>query len=191
MGSSSEDSHETLNANLRIIQTSPDKNLKAQWSMRYHDRQSKPMKRQILTLGLLGGLLIAILKWSEYQFLILDHSAEIYVALIAALFAALGIGLGLKLTRPRQETILKEVPVLTPPAPFLADNPNRDQLGITRRELEILTLVAEGLTNREIATRLFVSENTVKTHCSRAFDKLGAKRRTQAVQLGKQLGLLP
>jgi ATP/maltotriose-dependent transcriptional regulator MalT len=65
-----------------------------------------------------------------------------------------------------------------------------DELCITPRELEILALVAEGLSNREIADRLFVSENTVKTHCSRAFDKLGARRRTQAVQMGKELGLL-
>jgi ATP/maltotriose-dependent transcriptional regulator MalT len=84
------------------------------------------------------------------------------------------------------------------PAPLAANTdqfaPNTGRqrsLGITARELEILTLVARGLSNREIATQLFVSENTVKTHCSRAFDKLGAARRTQAVQRGKELGLLP
>jgi ATP/maltotriose-dependent transcriptional regulator MalT len=76
-------------------------------------------------------------------------------------------------------------------APFTLNQVQLDALGITPRELEILTLIAQGLSNREIAGRLFVSENTVKTHCSRAFDKLGARRRTQAVQLGKQLGLLP
>ncbi|MDX6288499.1 MAG: hypothetical protein QOH42_298 [Blastocatellia bacterium] len=65
------------------------------------------------------------------------------------------------------------------------------ELGITRRELEILELIAGGLSNREIAEQLFVSENTVKTHSSRLFDKLSAKRRTQAVQLGKELGLIP
>ena len=64
-------------------------------------------------------------------------------------------------------------------------------LGITPRELEILELIAEGLSNREIAARVFVSENTVKTHSSRVFDKLGARRRTQAVQLGKELRLIP
>jgi len=65
------------------------------------------------------------------------------------------------------------------------------ELGVTRRELEILELIANGMSNREIAEKLFVSENTVKTHSSRLFDKLGAKRRTQAVQMGKQLGLIP
>jgi ATP/maltotriose-dependent transcriptional regulator MalT len=75
--------------------------------------------------------------------------------------------------------------------PFSPNAANQQTLGITARELEILTLVARGLSNREIATQLFVSENTVKTHCARAFDKLGAARRTQAVQRGKELGLLP
>jgi two-component system, NarL family, response regulator LiaR len=75
--------------------------------------------------------------------------------------------------------------------PFAPDTARQQTLGITAREMEILTLVARGLSNREIATQLFVSENTVKTHCARAFDKLGAARRTQAVQRGKELGLLP
>jgi ATP/maltotriose-dependent transcriptional regulator MalT len=76
-------------------------------------------------------------------------------------------------------------------APFAPNTAQQQTLGITARELETLTLVARGLSNREIATQLFVSENTVKTHCARAFDKLGAARRTQAVQRGKELGLLP
>jgi DNA-binding CsgD family transcriptional regulator len=146
----------------------------------------------VLLLGLVGGILIAILRYSEYQFLIIQHSFEIYAAIVAILFAAFGIWLGIKLTKPREKIILREVLVPAEPAtPFTLNQPQLDALGITPRELEILSLVAEGLSNREIATRLFVSENTVKTHCSRAFDKLGARRRTQAVQLGKQLGILP
>ena len=79
-----------------------------------------------------------------------------------------------------------------PPAvPFAADDRKREDLGITPRELDILVLIANGMSNREIAEKLFVSENTVKTHSSRVFSKLGAKRRTQAVQLGKEFGLLP
>jgi NarL family two-component system response regulator LiaR len=110
--------------------------------------------------------------------------------LIAALFAGLGIWLGLTLTRKKPEVIIKEVEV---PAggPFVVDQARVSKLGITPRELEILGLIAGGLSNREIAARLFVSENTVKTHSSRVFDKLGAKRRTQAVQLGKEFGLIP
>jgi DNA-binding CsgD family transcriptional regulator len=155
------------------------------------------MKRHILILGLVGGVLIAVLRWSEYQFLVMQHSFQIYASIVAILFAAFGIWLGIRLTKPRETIVLREVEVLVPaspqdtPAAFTLNQPQLEALGITPRELEILTLIAQGLSNREIATRLFVSENTVKTHCSRAFDKLGARRRTQAVQLGKQLGLLP
>jgi DNA-binding CsgD family transcriptional regulator len=153
------------------------------------------MKRHILIYGVIGGILITVLKWTEYRFLVIEHSIEIYGGLIAATFSILGIWLGLKLTGPQQKMVAKEVPASTPVAEpfaqFAPDEERRDDLGITRRELEILGLIAQGMSNREIAGKLYVSENTVKTHCSRAFDKLGAKRRTQAVQLGKEFGLLP
>jgi two-component system, NarL family, response regulator LiaR len=147
------------------------------------------MKRQILIFGAVGGILIAVLKWSEYRYLVVEHSVEIYGGLIAAIFAALGIWLGLKVTR--KEVVIREVAVpVSPGQPFVPDDKKREELGITPRELEILELIAQGMSNREIADKLFVSENTVKTHSSRVFDKLGAKRRTQAVQLGKEFGLL-
>jgi two-component system, NarL family, response regulator LiaR len=166
------------------------------------------MKRHVLIYGVIGGILVALLQWTQYRFLVLEHSTEIYGALVAAIFAALGIWLGLRWKTAAEKRRHPELVVgiehsLTPPpgklttlsadpaAPaFVPDDRKREDLNITRRELEILELVAEGLSNREIAARLFVSENTVKTHCSRAFDKLGAKRRTQAVQLGKELGLI-
>ncbi|HXW15975.1 MAG TPA: LuxR C-terminal-related transcriptional regulator [Terriglobia bacterium] len=146
------------------------------------------MKRHVILYGLIGGILIAALKWIEYQFLVVEHSVEIYGGLIAATFAVLGVWLGFKLTGKRQTIVVKEVPV---PGPFFPDERKLGDLHITRRELEILELIAQGLSNREIAEKLFVSENTVKTHSSRVFDKLGARRRTQAVQLGKEFGLLP
>ena len=148
------------------------------------------MKRHVLMYGLIGGILIALLKWTEYQFLVVEHSIEIYGGLIAATFAVLGISLGLKVTGKRQIIVVKEVPVPAAQA-FVPDERKREELHITRRELEILELIAQGLSNREIAEKLFVSENTVKTHSSRVFDKLGARRRTQAVQLGKEFGILP
>jgi DNA-binding CsgD family transcriptional regulator len=148
------------------------------------------MKRHVLIYGLIGGLLITVLKWTEYRFLVIEHSIEIYGALIAATFSALGIWLGLKLTGRQRKIVVKEVPVAAAD-PFIPDHKKRQGLGITPRELEILELIAQGMSNREIAEKLFVSENTVKTHSSRVFDKLGAKRRTQAVLLGKELGLLP
>ncbi len=145
------------------------------------------MKHQILIFGAIGGLLITLLKWSEYRFLVVEHSFAIYGGLVAGIFALLGIWLGRKLATNRSPDIRQTPLTLT----FTPDRNKREALNITPRELEVLTLVAQGLSNSEIASRLFVSENTIKTHCSRAFDKLGAKRRTQAVQIGKEFGLLP
>lgn len=147
------------------------------------------MKKHILIYGLCGGLLIMALKLIEYRFLIVEHSIEIYGGLVAAVFAGVGIWLGLKLTKKKETVVVREVPV--PAQPFSVNKTRLQELGITRREHEILELIANGLSNREIADKLFVSENTVKTHSSRLFDKLRAKRRTQAVQIGKELGLIP
>ena len=156
------------------------------------------MKRHVLIFGLVGGLLIAALQFTEYRFVVIEHSVELYGALVAILFATFGIWLGLRITGRREiirETVVvKEVLVPVESAalePFAPNTAQQQALGITARELEVLTLVARGFSNREIATQLFVSENTVKTHCARTFDKLGAARRTQAVQRGKELGLLP
>ena len=147
------------------------------------------MKKHILIYGLCGGLLIMALKLIEYRFLIVEHSIEIYGGLIAAVFAGVGIWLGLKLTKKKETVVVREV--LVPAQPFSVNQIRLQELGITRREHEILELIANGLSNREIADKLSVSENTVKTHSSRLFDKLSAKRRTQAVQIGKELGLIP
>ena len=146
------------------------------------------MKRTILVYGLVGGVLIAALKFVEYRFLVLEHSLEIYGGIVALIFASLGIWLGLKLTRTK--VVVREVPV---PAggPFAVDTERQTQLGITARELEILQQIAAGLSNKEIAGKLFVSENTVKTHAGSVFEKLSAKRRTQAVQLAKEARLIP
>ena len=154
------------------------------------------MKKTVLLFGLLGGLLVAVLKMVEYRFLIIEHSFEIYGGIIAAIFSAVGIWLGLKFTRPRVTVVTREVPVevrvpVPTTGPFVRNQARVDQLGLTPRELDILEAMAAGLSNREIAERLFVSENTVKTHAGRVFDKLAAKRRTQAVQLAKEAGLIP
>jgi DNA-binding CsgD family transcriptional regulator len=151
------------------------------------------MKKQILMYGLLyglcGGLLILALRVIEYRFLVIQHSFEIYGGLIAVLFAGVGIWLGLKLTRKQEVIVVREVPVIVS-QPFTVNEDNVRSLGVTKRELEILDLIARGMSNREIANQLFVSENTIKTHSSRLFDKLSAKRRTQAVQIGKEMGLI-
>jgi NarL family two-component system response regulator LiaR len=144
--------------------------------------------REIVLFGISGGILLAVLKLTEYRFLVVEHSVEVYTVLLAVVFAGVGIWLGLTLTRKKPEVVIKEVPVA---GPFVVDEARVAELGITPRELEILGLIAAGLSNREIAERLSVSENTVKTHSSRLFDKLGAKRRTQAVQIGKSSRLIP
>jgi DNA-binding CsgD family transcriptional regulator len=146
------------------------------------------VKKIILLYGILGGLLIAALRLVEYRFLVLEHSLEIYGGIIALIFAALGIWLGLKLTRTRETVVVREVPVA---GPFTRNEKRLEELGITPRELEILEAMAAGMSNREIGERLFVSENTVKTHAARLFDKLSAQRRTQAVQRAKEAGIIP
>lgn len=143
----------------------------------------------VLIYGLCAGVLILTLKLIEFRFLVVQHSIEIYGALIALLFAGVGIWLGLKLTRKKEVVVVREVPA--PSQPFALNEGRLKDLGITKRELEILELIARGMSNREIAEKLFVSENTVKTHSSRLFDKLSAKRRTQAVQIAKEMGLIP
>jgi two-component system, NarL family, response regulator LiaR len=148
------------------------------------------VKRYVLAYGALGGLLIALLKFIEYRYLVVEHSIEIYGGLVALVFAALGIRLGLTLTRATDTIVVREVAVPAP-STFVQNVERLQELRITPRELQILELIAGGLSNREIAERIFVSENTVKTHSSRLFDKLSARRRTQAVQIGKQLGLIP
>ena len=154
------------------------------------DRQPpETVKKIVLIYGLLGGVLVAVLKLVEYRFLVLEHSLETYGGIVALIFSALGIWLGLKLTRTQEVVVVREVPV--PAAPFQRNEARLEELRITPRELEILEAMAAGLSNREIAERLFVSENTVKTHAARVFDKLSARRRTQAIQLAKEAGLIP
>ena len=142
------------------------------------------MRRTVLIYGLLGGALIVVLKLVEYRFLVVEHSLEIYGGLVALIFSGLGIWLGLKLTRPPERVVVREN------GPFVLNTANVERLGVTPRELEILQLIAEGLSNREISEKLFVSENTVKTHSARIFTKLNARRRTQAVQIAKEAGLI-
>jgi NarL family two-component system response regulator LiaR len=158
------------------------------------------VKKTVLLYGILGGVLIAALQLVEYRYLVLGHSLEIYGGIVALLFSTLGIWLGRTLTRTRETVVVREVPVhvevpvevhVPTAAPFERNEARVAQLGITPRELDILEALAAGLSNREIAERLFVSENTVKTHTGRIYDKLQARRRTQAVQRAKEAGLIP
>ncbi|WP_205514099.1 response regulator transcription factor [Longitalea arenae] len=154
-------------------------------------RQLAKYKHPIL-YGISMAVLLFILKWLELRFLIMDHALEIYIGAIALIFTALGIWLALKLAKPKVQTLVIEKEVYKMPAPaFTANEVEQEKLGLSKRELEVLQLIAEGLSNQEIAARLFVSLNTIKTHSSRIFEKLDVKRRTQAIEKAKRLNLIP
>jgi len=143
------------------------------------------------------AFLLFLLKWLELRFVVFDHSFEIYIGFIAIIFTALGIWLALKLSKPkpdsyRVETVVVEKEVyITRNENFVLDTSLVAQLELSKRELEILSLLARGHSNQEIAAKLFVSLSTVKTHIQNLFEKLEVKRRIQAVEKAKRLNLIP
>ena len=145
-----------------------------------------------LLYGASMAILLFLLKWLEWRFVILDHALEVYIGAIAIIFTSLGIWLALRLAKPKIKTVVVEKQVrINPSETFVMNGEEMKRLGLSRRELEVLEFMASGLSNREIAERLFVSENTVKTHASRLFEKLDVKRRTQAIEKAKRLLLIP
>ncbi|WP_147205983.1 helix-turn-helix transcriptional regulator [Segetibacter aerophilus] len=151
--------------------------------------------RHALLYGFSMAAVLVLLQVVEYRFLLLRNSFEIYIATIAILFTLLGIWLASRLMRPKVKTqietivVEKEVHVVATPSAEV-NEAERAKLGLSTRELEVLVLMADGLSNQEIAERLFVSLNTVKTHTSKLFEKLDVKRRTQAVGKAKQLNII-
>jgi len=138
------------------------------------------------------AFLLFLLKWLELRFIIFDHSFEIYIGFIAVIFTALGIWLALKLSKPKIETVVVEKEVyVRRNENFVLDTSLVAQLELSKRELEILSLLAQGHSNQEIAVKLFVSLSTVKTHIQNIFEKLDVKRRIQAVEKAKSLNLIP
>jgi len=146
--------------------------------------------KRVLLYGTIGGLLIALLQVIEYQHFVRAYTSEVYGGLVAVIFAAVGGWLGLRWSRQKEVVVVREVRVRED-GPFVLDAEKLKELTITPREHEILGLIAAGMSNREIGEKLFVSENTVKTHSSRLFEKLNVNRRTQAVQRAKELRLIP
>ena len=138
------------------------------------------------------ALLLFLLKWLELRFIIFDYSLEIYIGSIAFIFTALGIWLALKLSKPKIETVVVEKEVyINRNENFVLNESLVAKLELSKRELEILGLMAEGNSNQEIANRIFVSLSTVKTHNQNLFEKLEVKRRTQAIEKAKRLHLIP
>ena len=146
---------------------------------------------RIILYGLAMAGLVFLLKWLELRLIIFDHAFEIYVGAIAAVFTGLGIWLALKLSKPKVETIIVEKEVYVRSDSFLLNEQALNSLNLSKRELEVLQLMAEGLSNHEIAERLYVSLSTVKTHSRNLFDKLGVARRTQAIDRAKKLFIIP
>jgi two-component system, NarL family, response regulator LiaR len=152
--------------------------------------------KQLIIYAAALALLVFLLKWMEYKFIVIGHSFEIYITLIALIFTGLGTWLAVKLVKPktetRIETIIIEKEMTRPPesGEFLLNEEEKNRLGLSNREIEVLQLMAEGCSNQEIAEKLFVSLNTIKTHSSRLFEKLDVKRRTQAVEKAKRLRLI-
>jgi DNA-binding CsgD family transcriptional regulator len=138
------------------------------------------MKRTILIYGLAIAAAAALLQWLQYRYAVRVFSTEIFIGAIAVLFTLLGIWVGNRLTR-RSE----------PQDAFEKNEEAIAYLGISDREYDVLNLLAEGHSNKEIAKRLFVSANTVKTHLAHLFAKLDASRRIQAVQKARSLRLIP
>jgi DNA-binding CsgD family transcriptional regulator len=141
-----------------------------------------PVRKTILIYAAAMAVLIGLLKFVEYRFFVRDIPLEFYVGTVAIMFTALGIWAGFRLTRPK---------IVELGSPFQLDEANLRTLGISKREYEVLELIAQGLSNQEIADRLFVSTSTVKTHVSNVLAKLDARRRTQAIQRAKELHIIP
>jgi two-component system, NarL family, response regulator LiaR len=147
--------------------------------------------KQVILYGIaLAGLLV-VLKWLEFKLIIVDHAFELYIGTIAIFFTALGVWLALKLTKPKVETVVVEKSVYRALTDFKVNQVEVDKLNLSSRELDVLQLMAQGLSNQEISERLFVSLNTIKTHSSNIFEKMEVKRRTQAVEMAQRLGIIP
>lgn len=140
------------------------------------------MKKTWVLYGVLLGVLVFILRVSEYWFWVRLNVFEIYAAIIAVLFLTLGLWWGKSFKK-------QNIPTYTggaiPSSPKIIEN-----LGISKREQEVLVLLCKGLSNQEIADTLFVSQNTIKTHTSRLFEKLDVKNRTHAIIKARDLGII-
>ncbi len=138
------------------------------------------MLKTVLVYGLALAAGAVALQWLEYQLWARAHAGTLYIALIAAAFMGLGIWVGARIFR--REIRASE---------FTPNERAQASLGITEREREVLVLLADGRSNKEIAARLGLSPNTVKTHVARLFEKLRVARRTEAISLARELGLVP
>lgn len=144
--------------------------------------------REVILYGISLALLLLLLRFLQFRFLIVSHQLELYVGCIALFFTVMGIWLAKKLSRPKIEKVVVERYVST--SDFIVNEVEITERKISKRELEVLQLMAEGMSNKEIADRLFLSLHTIKSHTSSLFEKLEVKRRTQAVETAKKLRII-
>ncbi len=137
-------------------------------------------KKGIWFYGIFMGVLLLVLRYFEYRFLIREIQSEMYAAVLALLFLALGIWAGIHFNRKHGSVHLKRKNQV-----FFSNHSE-----LSQREFEVLQLLAAGYSNREIADRLFISLNTVKTHLSNLYLKLDVKRRTQAIKKARELNII-
>ncbi|WP_205942751.1 response regulator transcription factor [Pedobacter psychroterrae] len=147
--------------------------------------------RSIILYGVSLAILLLTMKWLEWRIVVIDHAFELYAGVVAILFTLLGIWLANKLTRPKTNTVVIEKQVLVRTKDFVLNEVELARLSLSKRELEVLQSMADGLSNQQIAERLFLSLNTIKTHSSKVFEKLEVQRRTQAVEKARQLNIIP
>jgi NarL family two-component system response regulator LiaR len=146
--------------------------------------------RSVLLYGVSLAVLLLLMKWLEWRIVVIDHALELYAGAVAILFTGLGIWLARKLTHPTTNTIIVEKQVFVDNQHFVLNEAEVARLRLSKRELEVLQLMADGLSNLQIAERLFLSLNTIKTHSSKIFEKLQVQRRTQAVEMARKLNII-
>lgn len=149
-------------------------------------------KKHIIIYGISLAILLVLLNWLKLRLVIIDHAFEVYNGAIALIFTGIGIWVALKLAKPKEKIVVVEKEVVVEKnAGFKMNEAELNRLNLSKRELEVLQLMAQGLSNQQIADQLFVSLSTVKTHANNLFDKMGVERRTQAINSAKQLGIIP
>ena len=153
--------------------------------------QLSTKRKEILIYCISMALLLFLLKWLEAHFIVFNYRLDFFIGAIAILFTVLGIWLALKLVKPKVETRIVEKEVYIDSSAQTEINQQEiEKLGISKRELDVLNLMATGLSNEEIAGKLFIGLNTVKTHSSNIFLKLDVKRRTQAIEKAKRMNII-
>lgn len=152
--------------------------------------QKIKQNKELISYAIAMAILLLLLRLLEYKFLVLEYKIEIYAGIIAIIFLLIGIWVANKVTKPKVETVVVEKEVKIFQDNFSVNTEAIETLKISSRELEVLQLMAKGLSNQEIADALFVSLHTIKTHNANLFEKLDVKRRTQAVEVAKKLQII-